>query len=553
MRTRSLLNSVLGLVLLFVAGWFSDGTSFGQVRIAREAIVDVSDLHDILRAGQQLESQQRWGEALTHYEEALRRHPGSPHLVQRHFLARLHYDVGRRYNDTSFVNTLAELDTQQALDLYSEILLKIHTYYVDQPDWEDLVRRGSVALEVALAEDRFRRQHRLAVGGEDAPDNSNILSGLSRSLEQIPVRSRHDARRAVMQTAYATEREIGIPAQVVVLEYACAAASSLDDYSSFLTGSQLDEVLSQIEGNFVGLGIELKAASNSLLIVDVIRGGPADQAGIRPGERIVRVDGHSTTEVSTDVAADMLKGKEGSLVELVVENASRQPRLVKLVRRRVDVPSIEQAAIIDTQSGVAYLHLSSFQKTTSEDLESTLWRLHGQGMRSLILDVRGNPGGLLSAAVDVADKFIARGGIVSTRGRSSGEMRDYQAHYGGTWRVPLVVLIDGESASASEIFAGAIRDHRRGVVVGRKSFGKGSVQGIFPLGIANIGIRLTTAKFYSPNGQPISRNGIDPDVPVHAESVTTARATDDGQLLASQPQVDPVLDRGLQVARQRLE
>ncbi len=168
------------------------------------------------------------------------------------------------------------------------------------------------------------------------------------------------------------------------------------------------------------------------------------------------------------------------------------------------------------RSGVAYFRISSFQKTTSRDVDAALWRLHREGMRSLIVDVRGNPGGLLTEAVEVADRFVMDGTIVTTHGRSARENYDYRAHRVGTWRMPLVVLIDGDSASASEIFAGAIRDHRRGTVVGERSYGKGSVQGIFPLRVVKGGVRLTTAKFYSPSGYSISQGGVEPDVIVQS-------------------------------------
>ena len=190
--------------------------------------------------------------------------------------------------------------------------------------------------------------------------------------------------------------------------------------------------------------------------------------------------------------------------------------------------------MVDPENGVAYIKLTSFQKTTSRDVDAALWSLHRQGMRSLIIDVRGNPGGLLNASVEVADKFLPSGVIVSTRGRSTREDFDYQAHNVGTWRVPLVVLIDGDSASASEIFAGAIRDHGRGTVVGERSYGKGSVQGIFPLNRYKSGIRLTTSKFYSPSGQPISDRGVTPNVEVHPDRTrVAARVTDTGEMLSA--------------------
>jgi carboxyl-terminal processing protease len=192
-------------------------------------------------------------------------------------------------------------------------------------------------------------------------------------------------------------------------------------------------------------------------------------------------------------------------------------------------------------------------------VDAALWKLHGLGMKQLILDLRGNPGGLLKAAVEVADKFVYDGLIVATRGRSPREDFDHRGEIAGTWRVPLVVLIDHDSASASEILAGAIRDHRRGTVVGEKSFGKGSVQGIFPLSSTNVGVRLTTAKWYTPTGQAISGAGIKPDVAVRP----TPPAKDASALLVNKPvadattatgkpvtpTADAILEAALQVAR----
>jgi carboxyl-terminal processing protease len=218
--------------------------------------------------------------------------------------------------------------------------------------------------------------------------------------------------------------------------------------------------------------------------------------------------------------------------------------VLSIRREHVDVPSLENAQIVDSDFGVAYVRIPAFQKTTARDLETALWDLHRQGMRTLVLDLRGNPGGLLTASVEVADKFLTEGNIVSTRGRSPQEDFNYQAHYGGTWRVPLVVLIDGDSASASEIFAAAIKDNNRGTVVGSTSFGKGSVQGIFPLGFAGAGIRLTTAKFYGPSGAPISNRGVEPH-----ETVQVVAKPVNGKVDVNN---DLVLQAGIQAARSRV-
>jgi carboxyl-terminal processing protease len=270
----------------------------------------------------------------------------------------------------------------------------------------------------------------------------------------------------------------------------------------------------------------------------------AARAGMLTGERIVGINGQSIREMSTDEAADLLKGEQGSYVEVTLLTATGQTRRMQVRRDRVEVPSVEQVQMLDAQDGVGYFRISSFQKTTSRDVDAALWKLHREGMRSLVVDVRGNPGGLLNEAVEVADRFVAEGTIVATHGRSARENYDYKAHRVGTWRVPLVVLIDGDSASASEIFAGAIRDHRRGTVVGDRSYGKGSVQGIFPLRAMRGGVRLTTAKFFSPSGRAISKGGVEPDVAV--------RTTLKPNLMSGRQldlQQDEVLAAGTKIAR----
>ena len=221
---------------------------------------------------------------------------------------------------------------------------------------------------------------------------------------------------------------------------------------------------------------------------------------------------------------------------------------MKLRREQVEVPSVDEIKMIDPIEGVGYLKLTCFQKTTSRDLDAALWKLNREGMQSLVMDLRGNPGGLLTSSVEIADKFIEDGTIVSTRGRSSLENYTYTAHKAGTWRVPLVVLIDGDSASASEIFAGAIKDHRRGEVVGQRSYGKGSVQGIFPLSLAGSGVRLTTAKFFSPSGAQISHVGVKPTKEIVLQQV--AKPLADGTILPLAH--DTVIEAAIDVARQKL-
>ena len=548
MRSRTSILRRLALALALVAAGLPS-LARGQVQIPSSARAEVVEIETILRLGDQLEQERRWGEALSHYEKARKDHPGRREIERRLTVARFHYEVVRRYADTSFLQTVRTMDQQGALDLYGEVLLKIQAHHVQRADWNQLLWNGLTAMEVAFAEPSFRRQHNFNVS-EDV--SKSLSQEIRQHFESQPAYSRHDARQRVGEIAQLFERRWQLPAAVTVAEFSCAAVASLDDYSAFLTGNQLDDVLSQIEGNFVGLGVELKAEEQALRIVSVITGGPADLGGIQVGDRIIEVDGQSTRDISTDKAADMLKGVAGSYVDLVLLDRQGAARRLRLGRSRVDVPSVDNIQMADRDYGIGYFRLTSFQKTTNRDVDAALWKLHQQGMRSLIIDVRGNPGGLLTASVEVADKFVSQGDIVSTRGRSSGEDFDYKAHAVGTWRVPLIVLIDGDSASASEIFAGAIHDHRRGTLVGTRSYGKGSVQGIFPLSVTNAGVRLTTAKFYSPSGQAISDRGVEPDVVVKASADTFVAKPLDGLLPVADQDRDPALTASLQIARQQL-
>ncbi len=535
------LRAALALVAILLAG-----PALAQFPTTINISDPQGEITELLHRGQQLELQRRWGEALAHYEDAVRQHPKEASLQQRFDSARLHYDLERRYADRSFCESVGRLSLERALNLYSQVLLKIESHYVDVPRWSDLVNRGAYNVAMALGEPRFVERNAPQAG---PPAIEAFRSELPRMIASRSIMSRDDAREAVAAAARLAEQRLGIAPTVVVLECLCGATNALDPYSAYLTPDQLNEVYAQIEGNFVGLGVELKAKDGGLTIVRVISGSPAQEAGVRAGDRILAVDGQATAKLSTDQAANLLQGPDGSIVTLSLAAAGQSPRQLSVRRRVVEVPSIDQVSIIDQEYGVGYFKLTCFEKTTARDLDAALWKLHRNGMKSLVVDVRGNPGGLLVSAVEVVDRFVERGIIVSTRGRIAQEDYTYSAHEQGKWRMPLVVLIDQDSASAAEIFAGAIRDHRRGTIVGVRSFGKGSVQGIFPLDESNAGMRLTTAKFYSPHGNPYSGIGVEPDVRVTMPREHVVAKPIDGQIPATDDPVDPVLKMAVKIAR----
>ena len=483
-----------------------------------------------IQQGNQLESEGHWADALALYQQAIKNFPKHSKLIEKRTIARIHYDLERRYSDNSFRKTLSGSSATESLNVYSEVLLKVQSYYVDQPDWARLASFGLHSLEVALRSPEFRAVNLPNVSEAQI---KSAVDQVRAGLANASVGSRHDAYMITNSVAQKMKEYVGLPIQSTVYEFTNGAIAALDPYSSFMSDSQYGEAMSQIEGNFVGLGVELRTHDDHLEIVSVIPGGPAHAGNVAKEDKIIAVDGRSVPEVGSEKAADMLRGVEGSFVSITVERIGMKTQSVRLQRRRVEIPSLETVEMIEPSQKIGYIRLTNFQKKTIKEFDAALWSLHSQGMQSLIVDVRGNPGGLLSASVDVANRFVSSGIIVSTKGRNPIEDYTHRAETANTWRVPLVVLIDENSASASEIFAAAIRDHRRGTIVGNQSFGKGSVQGIFPLNVSGGGVRLTTAKFYSPQGKAISEVGVKPDVDVQYTAKTdssTEPSSDDSAL-----------------------
>ena len=532
-RMKSISRSLLVCSLLVFAAstWTASFTAAQELLPTTSRQIELQPIDaeaSALEKGIELERTQMWSDAIRHYESETHNFPESSKLYQRLIISRLHHDVNRRFQDDSFVASIRELEVSQALDLYSEILANLQTHYVDQIDWARVQIHGTAALEVALTEQRFI-DHLLT--GTNPQLIERFRQSVHHQLANRRTDTRFDLRANAAYVAELARDQLGLASTATVMEYLSGSVSTLDTYTRLLSPSQRTEMFSNIEGNFVGLGVELKTDGDCLPILSVIPGGPAEEAGIVAGEKIVGVDSSRCGQFDPEVVADMLRGPELSNVKIIVASADGVERTITAQRRRVEVPSVENIHYVDQANGVGYFRITNFQKTTTRDVDRALYELQrqGSGIRSLIIDVRGNPGGLLSAAVEVADRFMGQGRIVTTRGRNVRENFDYAAHRANTWNVPLAVLIDKNSASASEIFAGAIADNGRGQIVGEKSYGKGSVQGIFRMQTAPFGLCLTTAKFYSPSGRAISDNGVLPTVPAAATYIA-ARPNGVGQM-----------------------
>ena len=294
--------------------------------------------------------------------------------------------------------------------------------------------------------------------------------------------------------------------------------SSLDPHSGYLTPDEYKELEEETSGSFTGVGIEVSLRDGVLTAVAPIEDTPAAKLGIQPGDQIIRINGVETKELSLMDAVNKMRGPKGSKVVLSIRRASwPDSRDFTLVREVIPLHSVKSMVI---NPGYGYLRISNFQDSTTQDVQSALDDLRSQhALKGLVLDLRNNPGGLLDQAIKVADIFLDHGVIVSTRGRNNREQILYEAHPNAKLeQFPMIVLINGGSASGSEIVAGALKDQKRAKVLGTTSFGKGSVQTIIPLpdGAA---IRLTTAKYYTPSGASIQATGIRPDIAVQLQAL----------------------------------
>jgi carboxyl-terminal processing protease len=288
---------------------------------------------------------------------------------------------------------------------------------------------------------------------------------------------------------------------------------SLDPHSSYLSPANFQELKDETQGSFTGIGIEITIRDNILTVVSPIEGTPAEQAGLKAKDMIVKIDGESTKDMNPVDAIKKLRGPKGSKVTVSIHREGWNTlKDFTLVRDIIPIQSVKSFFL---EPGLAYTRITNFQNQTTADYKKALRDLEAvHPIKGLILDLRNNPGGLLNQAVSIADLFIDEGLIVFTKGRTAEQNMTFKAHEtGGERKYPMVVLVNEGSASASEIVAGALQDHKRAIIVGTQTFGKGSVQTIVPLP-DGAGLRLTTARYYTPSGRSIQEKGITPDVEV---------------------------------------
>lgn len=317
----------------------------------------------------------------------------------------------------------------------------------------------------------------------------------------------------------------------------------LDPHSYFLDAAEYEAMRVSTSGQYSGVGLEVAEHDGRIVVVSPIEGSPADRAGIRAGDVLLAIDGVDLEPGGLDHAVGLMRGRNGSMVRLAVARAGEPaPLRFELARSEVHVRTVSSARL---PGSYGYLGVTHFNDETPRDVRNELAQLQGAGpLRGLVLDLRGNPGGVLESAVDVADSFLDEGLIVRAEGRAAGAHFEMRATSGDLLgNAPIVVLVDRGSASGSEIVAGALRDHRRATLMGERTFGKGSVQTVIPLA-GGQALKLTTSRYFTPSGASIHERGLDPDVRLELEPPA------DGATEAA-PAVDPAVRAALQYLNDR--
>ena len=462
--------------------------------------------------------------------------PLSVPAVQPHEISteKLQLRISSRYQDPKMLSVLSSTNMRQMSALFLEVSRTIDARHVSPTSYEVRTAAALEGLLRALENPEFLKV--AGASGSDA-DLQQATASLTEMINQQPARSAEEAVGVMQWAADTLNQQLGIRQEIVALEFVNATLDSLDKYSSFMPNkvgnapsAQANSATASLEERIVGVGIEMKTHAQGALLMGTVEGGSAAEAGLKRGDVLIRIGKRPLTGMSLNQIAELVSGPAGSTVDIQIDRAGKKYGAT-LERRSVYVGSVAGATLVDATRKVGYVKLKQFSESSAEDLEKAMWKLYNAGMNSLVLDLRGNPGGLLTESIEVSDLFLPSGVIVSTKGRNASDNTTETAKRAKTWNLPLVVLVDENSASASEIFAAAIQENGRGVVVGRHSYGKGTVQTHFPLTTVSGVLKLTTAKFYSPTGREMAGAGVTPDYVVkNANEETAASLAEDHDL-----------------------
>jgi carboxyl-terminal processing protease len=314
-----------------------------------------------------------------------------------------------------------------------------------------------------------------------------------------------------------------------------------DPYTVFMNKKEYDDFNATTQGNYSGVGLQVQADGDKIIVVDIFEDSPAKKAGILPKDVIEKVDGKVVTGKDLETAVTLMKGQEGTTVKLTLSREGKGTFDVNLVRAKINIVTVK-GEMIDSQVGL--ITVSMFDENTAQNFKNKLTELQGKGMKVLILDLRSNPGGLLNECVDMVSNFVDKGKVIVSTVDKNNKSQKYYSTGGGAIGMPMVILTNEGTASASEIFAGAIRDYKLGTLVGKKTYGKGVVQTLLDTGDGTA-LKVTISKYYTPNGENINHTGIKPDVDVDYP--------DNLRALAYDRNTDPQFIKAMEIAKSKIK
>jgi carboxyl-terminal processing protease len=467
-------------------------------------------LKELLREAQDLQDKGYYARAWEKYHQIRVAEHNPPEEVTKgaQFCLR-RVQQARRLRDKPSQALLADLKPSEALTLYTRVLRDLQKTYFEgsKVTPADLFQYGVQEMRLALEDDAF-------LPADMSPAALQALKARLDGLrEERPTIEKPADARKHLESVMLSGASLGLKPNAVLVEFISGACNALDEYTGYLSPRRLEQIEADLNGKFVGIGIDVAVVpgkdGKQLVISRVYPDSPAQKEALLQGQLVLSIDGQTLDPNSPAALIGKLQGEAGTKVELEVAYTDGMKRKVTVERQPVVIPSVERAGY-DPGTGIGYVRIIAFQKTTPQELRSELVWLRSQpsGLKGLVLDLRGNLGGSFEAGLQVAEQFLSEGIIVYTQLRTKEEAR--RANNPNALTVPMVVLVDGETASAAEVVAGALKDNNRAELVGQTTYGKGSIQCLMKLDSLKAGMQVTVARFASPERVPYDGHGVTP-------------------------------------------
>jgi carboxyl-terminal processing protease len=485
---------------------------------------------ELLIQGENFERQGDWEKACQTYDAILQQDRNLAEIKVRYQHCLRRYRQGLRLRDPSYRKEVLSLDVGQAMRLFGIVsnTLLDNSLEKKKVTAGRLFHKGLEELNYALADPEFCQAH---LPSAKPAEIKAFRTFLAKTWGGMPIANRQEAKKQVREVALAASAMLQLNPTTVIMEFTCGSCYAIDDYTSYLTPIQLRELCDSLAGETGGIGLILAMKEGKLVVADLQPFSPAAETILAKDDQIISLEKKASNQLTVELAHELLEGPIGSSVELVVHSQTMGVRSLTIRRRAMFTPSVN--AFILEGTAIGYLQIACFQDTTLQELDVALLKLNKEGMKALILDLRGNGGGIFEVAIDAARRFLLTGVIASTQSNDPKFNTIYQSRNPAALTLPLVVMIDGDTASAAEVLAGALKENKRGRLVGQTSFGKGCTQTVLKLppapgGLPTGGLRLTVARFFSPTGQPYNGRGVTPHL--FAERFLMADAMNDHQM-----------------------